>query len=169
MKNIEFIKDNRYMREKRKYYVYIHTCPNGKCYIGMSITPKNRWNNGNGYKGNKEFYKDILKYGWDNIEHEILIETHYGWIARGLEKDLITKYRELKKAYNMTNELRPAYISQRKIPFKKIGKYTKDGILIKEYNSATEAYRDGNPIQSRIQACCRGTVKTSGGFIWKYI
>ena len=55
------------------YYVYIHTCnDNGKKYIGVTgRNPESRWKEGRGYKTNKHFYSDILKYGWDNIEHEI--------------------------------------------------------------------------------------------------
>lgn len=54
------------------YYVYIHTLPNGKIYVGMCKNPYIRWNNGNGYRENKEFFNDITKYGWTNIKHEII-------------------------------------------------------------------------------------------------
>ena len=57
----------------KKYYVYIHVCPNGKRYVGATtrIKPKYRWGkNGEGYKG-QPFEEAILKYGWDNIEHEV--------------------------------------------------------------------------------------------------
>ena len=36
------------------------------------MPPKIRWAKGNGYKGNKTFYTDILEFGWDNFEHVIL-------------------------------------------------------------------------------------------------
>lgn len=54
------------------YVVYRHTAPNGKVYIGISRNAIKRWNNGRGYKNNFHFYNAILKYGWDNIQHEIL-------------------------------------------------------------------------------------------------
>lgn len=54
------------------FYLYVHTVPNGKIYIGMSNNPINRWQNGEGYCGNIPFYYDILIYGWDNIKHEII-------------------------------------------------------------------------------------------------
>lgn len=84
------------------YFVYIHICPNGKRYIGLTgRTPEIRWGvNGRGYKAhNLHFYNAILKYGWDNIEHNI--------IARGLSKDeacvlekyLISKYKTTDRAY----------------------------------------------------------------------
>ena len=57
----------------KKFYVYIHTCPNGKRYVGATTAPKPefRWREGRGYWYNKHFYFDILKYGWDNITHEV--------------------------------------------------------------------------------------------------
>ena len=54
------------------YVVYKHTTPSGKVYIGITgLKPERRWRNGNGYKDNEHFYRAILKYGWDNIKHEI--------------------------------------------------------------------------------------------------
>ena len=55
------------------YYVYIHTCPNNKRYVGITTKiPKYRWSRGSGYKPNKHFFNAILKYGWDNISHNII-------------------------------------------------------------------------------------------------
>lgn len=56
------------------YYVYIHTVPNGKIYIGESKNPPYRWLNGEGYKDNAEFYNAIQIFGWNNIKHEIISE-----------------------------------------------------------------------------------------------
>lgn len=156
-------------REDKPYYIYLHTSPNYKTYVGLSKNPKQRWNKGEGYKYNKIFYEDIIRYGWDNIKHEIVAETHYGWVARGIEKTLISKFKKFGRSYNIVNEDRPAYISQRVIPLKKVGKYSKDGTLIKIYNSASEAWRDGNTCDQNIRACCNGKTKTAGGFIWKYL
>lgn len=57
----------------RKYRVYVHVCPNGKRYVGCTtrVKPEIRWAKGNGYRYNKHFYSAILKYGWDNITHEV--------------------------------------------------------------------------------------------------
>ena len=58
----------------RKYRVYVHVCPNGKRYVGVTTAskPEYRWGkNGEGYCQNKHFYSAILKYGWNNIEHEV--------------------------------------------------------------------------------------------------
>lgn len=61
---------------ERKYKVYKHTFPNGKVYIGMtSQSLKNRCKNGFAYKFNSIMFADIVKYGWNNITHEILAKN----------------------------------------------------------------------------------------------
>ena len=58
-----------------RYWVYIHTCKdNGKKYVGVTtrVKPELRWGkNGAKYHQNKHFYSAILKYGWDNFQHEV--------------------------------------------------------------------------------------------------
>ena len=169
MKIIDVVNENINYREKKPYYIYIHTCPNRMVYIGQSKNPKQRWNNGKGYKDNKKFYEAIKMFGWENIKHEIVAETYYGWLARKIEKILISKYKKQNMAYNIVNEDRPAYISKRTIQLKKVAKYSKDGKLIKVYNSASEAWHDGNPNPEYIRNCCRGRIKTTKGYVWKYL
>lgn len=54
-------------------YLYVHTAPNGKRYVGIADNCEARWEvGGHGYADNEAFYKDILFYGWDNIKHEII-------------------------------------------------------------------------------------------------
>lgn len=53
--------------------VYVHTCPNGKKYVGIADNPETRWANGHGYADNAPFAADIRAYGWDNIKHEIIV------------------------------------------------------------------------------------------------
>jgi hypothetical protein len=59
------------------YYVYLHTFPNGKVYVGEARNPIKRWRNGEGYTNNKEITKAIQEYGWDNIKHEIVAEFNH--------------------------------------------------------------------------------------------
>lgn len=68
------------------YYVYVHTCPNGKIYVGCSCIPLERWNNGVGYNDHKEFYEDINIYGWENIKHEIIDSAETQEDAERLEQ-----------------------------------------------------------------------------------
>jgi len=60
----------------RMYSVYRHISPAGKSYIGITMqNPERRFQNGNGYKTQKAFYRAIKKYGWENFKHEILEEN----------------------------------------------------------------------------------------------
>ena len=56
------------------YSIYVHTLPNGKKYVGCTgREPIERFgSNGGGYRGNKNFYNDILLFGWNNINHQVL-------------------------------------------------------------------------------------------------
>lgn len=80
----------------KKWCVYEHLFPNGKRYIGItSKVPKNRWENGNGYTKEKQpvMYNAIQKYGWDNIEHNVLFKGLSMEEACEKEKELISLYK----------------------------------------------------------------------------
>lgn len=88
------------------YIVYKHTSPSGKVYIG--ITCQNvckRWKNGKGYELCTAFYRAILKYGWDNIQHEILYTGLTKIEACARERLLIAKYlsNDPRYGYNLTS------------------------------------------------------------------
>lgn len=88
------------------YSVYKHICPNGKVYIGItSMNPIKRWKNGAGYKNQQLFYRAILKCGWDNIKHEILVEGLTKEQACEKEIELIALYKSNQKefGYNIDN------------------------------------------------------------------
>ena len=51
---------------------------------------------------------------------------------------------------------------------KKILQFTKSGEFIKELPSATEASRQLGIAQPNICNCCRGKLKSTGGFVWRY-
>lgn len=89
----------------KKYCVYCHTSPSGKKYVGIThLRPTRRWNNGWGYSRNSYFYRAILKYGWDNIKHEILYENLSKDEACKKEVELIAKYQSnnSKYGYNLS-------------------------------------------------------------------
>ena len=46
--------------------------------------------------------------------------------------------------------------------------FTKDGILIKEWQSAGEAQRQLGIAQPNICHCLKGRLKSAGGFVWRY-
>ena len=71
----------------KRWCVYVHTTPSHKVYVGItSQNPIKRWNNGLGYNRQIYFYRAILKYGWDNIKHEIIVSGISGEEAKYLER-----------------------------------------------------------------------------------
>lgn len=83
------------------FTVYIHHTPNNKVYVG--ITQKKvfaRWGkDGSGYSNQQLFWRAIQKYGWDNIEHEIVAENLSKEEACQMEIDLIAKYKSNNPDY----------------------------------------------------------------------
>lgn len=99
------LKKERILAMEKTYCVYKHTSPSGKVYIGITRRNVNvRWENGKGYKRHPYFYNAILKYGWDNISHEILIDGLSKEQAELEEKRLISEYKssDSRYGYNMT-------------------------------------------------------------------
>ena len=73
-----------------EYCLYRHTSPSGKAYVGITKQrPEYRWGKGRGYKGNEYFSRAILKYGWDNFQHTILLDGLGYEDACSAEIDLI--------------------------------------------------------------------------------
>lgn len=96
----------------RKYYIYKHTSPSGKVYIGQTVNPRKRWEGcGNHYKNKKidgcytqpVFARAIDKYGWNNFTHEIILELDTKSETDYAEKYLIKWYKLHKMSYNITD------------------------------------------------------------------
>jgi len=77
----------------KMYAVYKHTAPNSKVYVGITCQESEyRWQDGLGYSDNHSFYADIVKFGWENIKHELLYENLDAATACRIERDLISEY-----------------------------------------------------------------------------
>lgn len=100
------------MKNKNQYSVYVHIIPkkitkytHDKYYVGITAKkPQKRWGcNGKGYK-EQIFYFAIQKYGWNNIEHEIVASNLTYDEACNMEKILILKLQSniSEYGYNLT-------------------------------------------------------------------
>lgn len=97
------------MIENGNYCVYVHTSPSGKRYVGMTgKLPEERWGkNGSRYLKKEKngdymhiaFARAILKYGWDNIEHEVVASNLTREEACNFEKLLIEKLNTKNRNY----------------------------------------------------------------------
>ena len=91
-------------RRNRQYSLYRHTSPSGKVYIGItSQSIEHRWNGGKGYMNVKSslIKSTIIKYGWDNIKHEVLFTNLIKEEAIKLEIELIAHYKSLGISLNI--------------------------------------------------------------------
>ena len=99
------------MSKRYNYCVYKHTFPNGKVYIGITCQkPTIRWrNDGSGYKPVKgkvtKIWNAIQKYGWENVNHEILLDNLSKEEAEQKEIELIAFYNSTDDdyGYNISN------------------------------------------------------------------
>lgn len=84
------------------YTVYRHVFPNGKQYIGITMQdPVKRWNGGSGYRKQPKIMGAIIKYGWDNIRHEVLLTGLTKAEAEEAEIMLISAADSIAQGYNV--------------------------------------------------------------------
>lgn len=86
------------------FAVYCHYFPNGKVYVGLSchcdnIEEKRFGHDGCKYKKQPLVYRAIQKYGWNNIQHEVIAKYISRESAVNIEKDLIALYRSNERQY----------------------------------------------------------------------
>lgn len=178
------------------YSVYIHTTPNKKRYVGMTSMPvERRWDKGNGYRYQTLFYRAIVKYGWDNIIHEVVAEGLTKDEAVALEMHLIDLYDTVNPefGYNQTAggeghsgtplssetrlKLSAATKRQWSSPlirekmvsrrYKAIVQYSLDGEFIAEYRSVKDAMKMTG-FGANMSYCANGQYKTAYGFVWRW-
>ena len=95
-----------------QYLVYRHKTPSGGIYIGIThhTDPNKRWRNGHGYNDCVAFYNAILKYGWDNISHEIIAKNLSEFDAKFMEIQLIRGAKQNNlNCYNISSGGESAY------------------------------------------------------------
>ena len=160
------------------YYVYVHTSPSNKKYVGITKqNPERRWNYGFGYENNRYFFRAIKKYGWNNFKHEILYSGLSHVEALKIEVSLITKYDSFIHGYNMSpgGEGLPGHPlpieAQNKAALTRshaVDQYSLSGEYLAGYISISEASHITGVSSSDISSCVRCKRKFSGGYIWAY-
>lgn len=92
------------------FYIYKHTSPTGKSYIGQTTEINRRWSPMR-YEGCKKFFYAIMMHGWNNFTHEILAEceTQEG-------EEIYCEYRrEAKDKIGVCGAHIPKYIRENKL------------------------------------------------------
>lgn len=87
------------------FFVYIHTAPNRKRYVGITHNrPKRRWDCGRGYQRNEHFYAAIQKYGWENFTHQVFEVPSEEAMYRN-EQELIELFKSNNPKYGYNNSI----------------------------------------------------------------
>ena len=158
-------------REDNKWTVYVHIVPKAlsgydwdKYYVGITgVGTKRRWGkNGIGYCSQKYFYNAIQKYGWNNMQHEIIAEHLTEKEAKDMEVSLIEnlKSNDNIHGYNLTFGGDSVSINDYYIT----AQYDLKGYLLNIYPSMREARRITG---ISIDCAIHGKALKAGNFQWR--
>lgn len=167
-------------RPKNNYTVYIHVFPNGKYYVGQTMQdPERRWANGKGYR--TQFVANaIRKYGWENIEHELVMSSLSREEADNLEEYLIAllKSDDERYGYNIQKGGGGTRTGLHNTPeqndkiakshMKKVCCFSRNGEQIAVFESILSAAEFVNGSFRVISSCCNGTKKSGYGYVWRF-
>ena len=184
------------MNKENIYKVYGHlNVTNGKWYIGSTKQNlKKRWKNGLGYNYNSKMLPDLLKTDWntdwihtvfdtfsnreDALDYEAFLIAMLDTIENGYNTSEYGGFscRHSEETKNKLSKARTGIVfteeHKKKIrentPSKQVLQFSKDGIFIAEYPSTMEAERLTGCNHAHICECCKGKLKSCGGYIWKY-
>lgn len=178
------------------YRIYKYTFPNGMVYIGMTKNSVQERRDC-GYQHNKKLKEAIAKYGWKNVNTDILADELTEYDAYEMEKYFIKKYDACceGKGYNIsfggkgtyaglkhTDEFKKkisAMMTGRKVSSQTIerlktsnAKYPickcdESGKVIAKFISAREAARSVNGYTSNIVRACKSN-RPYKGFNWTF-
>lgn len=148
-KNLSDIKDNSIY-----HYSYVSACYSERYLKAYDFL----WT-----KKETFFTEDILKIVKVTKSDKFKGNTfNLGRVLTQEHKDKISKKT---KGFKHSREVKDL-ISKSK--FKHICQYSKDGDFIKSWDSAKNAGKLLNITPQNISSCCKGRLKTAGGFKWEY-
>lgn len=157
------------------FFVYIHTSPSKKRYVGVTTkSTKARWDNGNGYRHNKHFFRAIQKYGWENFTHQVFeVQSEESMYMN--ERELIELFKTTDPQYGYNHSIggdkgpvgcKRSDETKRKISVAQTGKYggSKNPFFGKHHTDETkEKIRIANSGRKRtpehLQAIKKSTIK----------
>ena len=145
------------------YTIYKLTAPNGKVYIGKTKCSKlyTRWQYGDGYKKNKAFHEDILKYGWVNITQEILEKVEGKEESSKRERFYILKYQSNNpdKGYNIHTNLSTADVPRSYVECVETGELFKTCVAAAKAKRVSPQAINTAVLHNRISCGCH----------WQYV
>ena len=131
---------------------------NGKFYIGKAEK------NNPDYLGSGKILKlAILKNGVENFKKEIIDSALTSEELNDKEKYWIETLSATTQGYNITEGGTGG-----RTKFKTIYQYSKEGVFIKEWSSASEIQNTLRIDSSSVLKNCKGKLSSTKGFIWSY-
>ena len=116
-----------------------------------------------------QLYKQSIRK-WYQV-HRIVWEAFNGSIPEGYEINHLDE-RPVNNALSnlslVTHKENVNYGTRNEKCSKPVLQFTLDGILVKEYPSIHQAYRETGFSQGNISSCCNGKLKTAYGYKWRY-
>lgn len=169
------------------YYIYRHIAPDGRCYVGQTINPDDRWSyDGIKYKKCPKFYEAVEKIGWDNFEHEILQTCTTREEALILETAWIDYYNSAEEGFNiikgspnwrhyyeelLEREQALALCCLRKCrkSYRSVVQIDKEtNLTLEYYPSLSAAAQETGEYIGTIKACCNGESRPYSKYNWQY-
>jgi len=168
-----------------------------RCYVGSAVNIKHRWRDHerdllNNKHRNSRLQRHTSKYGIKDLsfsivvhcEKEELIKNEQFFIDNlkpwfnlcliagsplGIKRSALTRFliSKGKTGTKLSDESRKRQ-SDANTRKKPVFQYTKDGVFVKEWESIKSAARSLCIHRGHLCTCCKGKLKTCGGFIWKY-
>ena len=143
---------------------------------GSLVTVKERilkpWINSTGYYL-IELHKQSIKKKY--YVHRLVWSAFNGQIPKNMQVNHINEIKTDNRLSNlnlMTAKENMNWGTRNERSAKKLSKsvlqFTLDDILVKEYPSLTQLYRETGFNSSNISRCCNGKRKTAYNYIWKY-
>lgn len=119
------------------YIIYCLTFPNEKKYIGQTKRPIQKRCQPSLYQNNKEMYKDILYYNWENVKIEIL-EDKISSREEAIEKEAfyISLFDSTNKEKGYNKSIRDSY---GRINQKEVKKLWEEGFQIQQIAEETNS------------------------------
>jgi group I intron endonuclease len=158
--------------------IYKITSPSGKVYVGQAVDLERREKEYVGLhcKSQRKLYNSLVKYGFSQhifrvieectIEQLNVRERHWQDFYNVLEEGLNLR---LTGTEDVSGKQSKETIAKRVVKTRKpVLQYTTDGVLVREWKSGREAGISSKISGGDIVNCCKGKLKSAGGFIWKY-